>query len=140
MLHSPKRINSSARWSFLIGGKFMFLGVLLGAFGAHGLKKMVEATLLETWETGARYLLLHALALLILGLVTQVTELSLKWPRFLIATGTFLFSFNCFFYVLSGVKTFAMIVPIGGTLLLIGWGVFLWQIFFFTRQALPKLD
>ena len=41
MLHSPTRINAQARMTLIIAGAFMFLGVLLGAFGAHGLKKMV---------------------------------------------------------------------------------------------------
>ena len=50
MLHSPTRINPHARSALIIGSVFMFLGVMLGAFGAHGLKKMVEPTLLETWE------------------------------------------------------------------------------------------
>lgn len=138
MLHSPSRINPHARITFIIAGVFMFLGVLLGAFGAHGLKKMVEPNLLETWETGARYLLLHALALFALGGICLASPLVLKWARRFIVAGTVLFSFNCFLYVVTGFKTFAMIVPIGGTLLLLGWGSFIWEMCFFTRKELPR--
>lgn len=107
----------------------MFLGVLLGAFGAHALKAMVEAKLLETWETGVKYLLLHGLSLLMMGIVIQITEIELKWSRRLITLGIILFSFNCFIYVLSGVKTFAMIVPVGGLSLLVGWILFGVEVF-----------
>lgn len=136
MLHSPTRLNASARTSLIVGAVFMFLGVLLGAFGAHGLKKLVAPELLETWETGARYLLVHALALLALGAVGLQTKLALTWTRRLLVAGVVLFSFNCFLYVLTGVKAFAMIVPIGGALLLAGWGTLAWVLFFFTRREL----
>ncbi|MBY0518191.1 MAG: DUF423 domain-containing protein [Bacteriovoracaceae bacterium] len=136
MLHSPARINRDARLTLITAGSFMFLGVLLGAFGAHGLKKMVEPNLLETWETGARYLLLHALALFGLGLTIQACKIKLTWVTRLITLGTIIFSFDCFLYVLSGVKFFAIIVPVGGTLLLVGWGLFIWQMCFFTRRDL----
>ena len=136
MLHSPSRIKQHARLTLILAGCMMFLGVLLGAFGAHGLKKMVDVQLLETWETGARYLLLHALALMALGIICLTTPIQLKWPRRLITAGVVLFSGNCFIYVLSGIKFFAIIIPVGGTLLLLGWGWFVWEMGFFTRKAL----
>lgn len=136
MLYSPTRINSAARQTLIVAGVFMFLGVMLGAFGAHGLKKIVGPVQLETWETGARYLLIHALALFALGIICMTTAITLKWPRRLITLGTVFFSFNCFIYVLSGIKFFAIIVPLGGTMLLVGWGWFIWEMCFFTRKSL----
>ncbi len=113
----------------MVGGSFMFLGVLFGAFGAHALKAMIEPKLLETWETGVKYLLLHGLSLLAMGIIVQITELQLVWSRRLITVGVSLFSFNCILYVLSGVKTFAMIVPVGGVLMLVGWILFAVEVF-----------
>jgi uncharacterized membrane protein YgdD (TMEM256/DUF423 family) len=129
MQPSQARVRIEAGRALMTGGAFMFLGVLLGAFGAHALKNMVESRYLETWETGVKYLLLHGLALLALGILIQITELEFKISRKLIAIGVSLFSFNCFFYVLTGVKTFAMIVPVGGVLMLVGWLLFGIEVF-----------
>ncbi len=138
MLHSPTRINPHARRALITGATLMLVGVALGAFGAHGLRRLVAAPLLETWETGARYLLLHALAFLALGAVGLHAGLALQWVRRFLLAGVLLFSGNCFLYVISGVKVFALLVPIGGTLLLIGWGLLIWQLVFFTRAELPR--
>lgn len=137
MLHSPTRINPHARLTLIVGAAFMFVGVLLGAFGAHGLKHL-DPSLLNTWETGARYLLLHAVALLALGVFILNSAMPLRWPRRLLIAGVLLFSGNCFIYVLSGVKFFAIIVPIGGTLLLAGWAAMLWELCFYTRKSLDS--
>lgn len=129
MQPSILKIKVSAARTLMVGGSFMFLGVLFGAFGAHALKAMVEPKLLETWETGVKYLLLHGLSLLAMGIIVQITELQLVWSRRLITAGVSLFSFNCILYVLSGIKTFAMIVPVGGVLMLVGWILFAVEVF-----------
>ena len=129
MQPSTLKIKISAARTLMVGGSFMFLGVLFGAFGAHALKAMVEPKLLETWETGVKYLLLHGLSLLAMGIIVQITELQLVWSRRLITAGVSLFSFNCILYVLSGIKTFAMIVPVGGVLMLVGWILFAVEVF-----------
>lgn len=129
MQPSSLKLKVSAANTLLLGGSFMFLGVLLGAFGAHALKAMVEPKMLETWETGVKYLLLHGLSLLMMGIVIQISEIELKWSRRLITLGVIFFSFNCFIYVLSGIKTFAMIVPVGGVSLLVGWILFAVEVF-----------
>jgi uncharacterized membrane protein YgdD (TMEM256/DUF423 family) len=95
---------------------------LIGAFGAHGLKSIVSADKLVTFETGVRYHFYHALGLLMLGLVQQTFQtLNLKVSAWAFLVGTLLFSFNCYFYVLSGMKIFAMIVPVGGVMFVLGW-------------------
>ena len=129
MQPSTLKIKQASAKTLMVGGSFMFLGVLFGAFGAHALKAMVEPAKLETWETGVKYLLLHGLALMAMGILCQVSELQLTWSRRLITLGVSLFSFNCLIYVLSGVKTFAMIVPVGGVLMLVGWVLFALEIF-----------
>lgn len=119
------KLKRETRSALLAGCFFMFLGVLLGAFGAHALQKYVDMQILQIWETGVRYQLFHGVALIALAAVAQCTELSLQLPRRLLVLGTILFSFNCYSYTVTGFKVFAMVIPVGGTLLLIGWGIIL---------------
>lgn len=111
-----------AKKSLITASVLLALSVLIGAFGAHGLKSIVSADKLLTFETGVRYHFYHALGLLMLGLVQQTFQtLNLKVSAWAFLVGTLLFSFNCYFYVLSGMKIFAMIVPVGGVMFVLGW-------------------
>ncbi len=115
-----------AKKSFIIGTLLLALAVLIGAFGAHGLKSMVEADKLVTFETGVRYHFYHGFGILLVGFFSQLfpqTKMNVSLYSFLV--GTLLFSFNCYFYVLTGIKVFAMIVPVGGLLFVLGWIIFL---------------
>jgi uncharacterized membrane protein YgdD (TMEM256/DUF423 family) len=94
------------------------LGVALGAFGAHGLKNILAPELLETYKTGILYHLIHAVVLLAISLNTKY---NLSIPFYIIFTGIILFSFSLYAYALSGIKIFAIITPIGGVCLIIGW-------------------
>lgn len=98
------------------------LAVLIGAFGAHGLKSVATGKYLETYKTGVTYHFYHGFALLALGLLKLHFE-SLKSTKvfWCFLSGIILFSFNCYFYAITQAKTFAMIVPIGGILFVIGW-------------------
>ncbi len=94
------------------------LGVALGAFGAHGLKNVVDdPALLVTWETAARYHLFHALAL---GLVA-VHPAAPKWAGVLFVAGILLFSGSLYTMVLTGQRWLGAITPIGGVCLIAGW-------------------
>ncbi|MCM2349764.1 MAG: DUF423 domain-containing protein [Bacteriovoracaceae bacterium] len=115
-------LHPLAKRAFIIGTALLALGVLIGAFGAHGLKNMVEAEKLVTFETGVRYHFYHAFGILIVGILQQLFQsVRLSASLFSFLVGTLLFSFNCYLYVITGIKTFAMIVPIGGVLFVIGW-------------------
>ena len=94
------------------------LGVALGAFGAHGLKQILSPQLLETYKTGILYHLIHSVVLLALALNSRY---NLSSPFYIIFAGTILFSFSLYIYVLSGTTFFAMITPIGGICLIVGW-------------------
>ena len=94
------------------------LGVALGAFGAHGLKAILTPEMLETYRTGIFYHLIHAVVLLALSLNTKY---NFSLPFYFIFVGIILFSFSLYAYTLSGIKLFAMITPIGGVSLIIGW-------------------
>lgn len=122
-------LRHQSRFALLTGTLMLALAVLIGAFGAHGLKNLVAPEKLVTFEIGVRYHFYHGFALLFLGLINQVYELkkfTLLWATFFI--GILLFSFNCYFYVLLDMKVFAMIVPLGGLLFTLGWIVLFWEI------------
>jgi uncharacterized membrane protein YgdD (TMEM256/DUF423 family) len=104
------------------GAILLGLCVAIGAFGAHGLKKLVTPAVLETFETGVRYMFFHSIGVFLLGLSQKAyPHLSLKKVYFLFLFGILVFSGNIFIYCLSGIKTFAMIVPIGGVALILAW-------------------
>jgi uncharacterized membrane protein YgdD (TMEM256/DUF423 family) len=120
MTSQPPALKSLAIACFVLA-----TAVLIGAFGAHGLKAIVTPELLVTFETGVRYHFYHGFALLMVALSQQLfptMKLNASFYAFLV--GILLFSFNCYFYVLSGMKIFAMIVPAGGLLFVIGWIIF----------------
>jgi len=119
-------LHPLAKRSLVLGSLLLALAVLIGAFGAHGLKSMVDADKLVTFETGVRYHFYHAFGLMILGILQQLFQsLRLNVSMYSFLVGILLFSFNCYFYVLSGMKMFAMIVPVGGVLFVLGWVVLL---------------
>lgn len=114
--------HPSAKRALVLGSLLLALAVLIGAFGAHGLKNLVTADKLVTFETGVRYHFYHAFGLLFLGVLKlQLPTLRLNVSLWAFLVGILLFSFNCYFYVLSGMKFFAMIVPVGGLLFVLGW-------------------
>ena len=116
-------LQPPARRSLFIASLLLFLGVVVGAFGAHGLKSMVTPEKLVTFETGVRYHFYHALGIFLVGLLQQIAPaISLGLVRSAFLAGILLFSGNCYLYAVTGMKVFAMIVPIGGGLFLLGWG------------------
>jgi uncharacterized membrane protein YgdD (TMEM256/DUF423 family) len=97
-----------------------FLGVALGAFGAHGLRERLAPGMLEVYKTGVLYHLLHAVALLAVALGAE----RLARPRAvatLFALGVAIFSGSLYALALTGVGTLGAITPIGGLLLMAGW-------------------
>ncbi len=111
-----------AKRSLVIGTAMLALAVLIGAFGAHGLKNIVDADKLVTFETGVRYHFYHGFGLVLLGLVQQhFPTLKLNVSHVAFLAGILLFSFNCYVYVITGIKLFALLVPVGGLLFVLGW-------------------
>ncbi|UYZ63591.1 DUF423 domain-containing protein [Hymenobacter weizhouensis] len=104
----------------LLGG----LSVGIGAFAAHGLRKMLEASgRVETFETAVRYQFYHALALLIIGVLYHVRpELrGLGTTAWLWLGGVLIFSGSLYVLCLTGITKLGAITPIGGVLLIAGW-------------------
>jgi uncharacterized membrane protein YgdD (TMEM256/DUF423 family) len=101
-----------------IAGIVGALGVLLGAFGAHGLKTVVtDPHLLEVWDTAARYHLIHAVALL--GVAAHPSQPRLPGPLFLL--GICIFSGSLYLMALTGILWLGAITPIGGVCFIAGW-------------------
>ncbi len=99
---------------------FGLLGVALGAFGAHGLEKVIEdPKRLATWDTAVFYHLIHAVMLYVIA-VGGILRRRAWWTM---ACGVIVFSGSLYALVLSGVKWLGAITPIGGVLLLLGWGM-----------------
>jgi uncharacterized membrane protein YgdD (TMEM256/DUF423 family) len=107
------------------------LAVMLGAFGAHGLKARVEESLLHTWATASDYHFYHALALLLVGLLAkQFNEAaSLIAAGWVLFAGMLIFSGSLYTLVLSGQRWLGAITPIGGVLLIVGWLMLAWALF-----------
>ena len=103
------------------------LAVAAGAFGAHGLAPLLAASgQAANWETAARYGMYHALALLALGLLARQRPAAgrrVAAAAWCLLLGTAIFSGCLGALALSGVKILGAIVPIGGTLLIAGWGL-----------------
>lgn len=93
------------------------LGVILGAFGTHGLRGKIGYDLLQIYETGTYYLVLHAVALILLGLFKP----SKLWPAWCFVIGSIIFSGSLYLITFTGIRSFGAITPIGGVLFIAGW-------------------
>ena len=107
----------------LLGGLSGALGVGLGAFGAHGLKTRLPAARLDTFETGVRYQVYHALALI--GTAFAFTH----WPGSILPTlagglftaGILLFSGSLYLLTFTGQRQWGAVTPLGGAAFIAGW-------------------
>lgn len=107
----------------VLGSLSAFLGVALGAFGAHGLKSRVSPEMLTVWQTGVQYHLVHAIGLLLIGILCQLMPEAplLRNAGWFILAGTCLFSGSLYVMVLSDIRALGMITPLGGIAFLVGW-------------------
>tara|TARA_Y100001968_G_scaffold330707_1_gene383313 strand:- start:776 stop:1180 length:405 start_codon:yes stop_codon:yes gene_type:complete len=106
----------------MLGALLALLGVMLGAFGAHGLKSMLDTSALATFEVGVRYQMYHSLAILLVGgLATQASLVWRKRAALLFIIGSVLFSGSIYLLVLTGQKWLGPVTPLGGLCLMLGW-------------------
>lgn len=104
-----------------IGAISGFLAVLAGAFGAHALKTRLPPEMLQVFETGARYQMYHALAMLAAAALAGGGSRPALWAGRLFLTGTLLFSGSLYALALSGITSLGAITPFGGIAFLAGW-------------------
>jgi uncharacterized membrane protein YgdD (TMEM256/DUF423 family) len=107
---------------FVMGAITAGIAVVLGAFGAHGLKSRVDPAMLAVFETGVRYQMYHALALLAVGLAR------VHWPSALFSAagwfflaGIAIFSGSLYLMTATGARWLGAITPIGGVAFILGW-------------------
>jgi uncharacterized membrane protein YgdD (TMEM256/DUF423 family) len=113
-----------------IAAAFMFLAVALGAFGAHALKNKLSADMLVIFETGVRYQVYHALALLFLtwlAVTRPATAVSVAGWAFTV--GIVIFSGSLYVLTLTGVRAWGAVTPIGGLAFLVAWAAMLISLF-----------
>jgi uncharacterized membrane protein YgdD (TMEM256/DUF423 family) len=104
-----------------------FLAVAFGAFAAHGLSTRIDAHALQTFETGARYHMYHALALGLAALAMRGAAPPLaNWSAWFFLVGILLFSGSLYLLALTGIRTFGIVTPFGGLSFLIGWALLAW--------------
>ena len=114
-------MNTSGRTWIVLGGLFGGLAVITGAFGAHGLEKMLTADQLETYEVAVRYQMYHALALVLVGLLATRPSRLLSLAGSMFVLGILLFSGLLYALVFTGLTRLGMIVPLGGLAFIAGW-------------------
>jgi len=119
---SPDPASARARGFAAAGALFAFTGVAAGAFGAHALRATLPPALLQAFETGVRYQLIHALALLACGwAIDRFGSRAAETAGALFVTGIVLFSGSLYALALTGRSAFGIVAPFGGLALLAGW-------------------
>ncbi|MCT2407563.1 DUF423 domain-containing protein [Chryseobacterium antibioticum] len=117
--------------TLIFGAAYGMLSVILGAFGAHALKKILSVERLESFETGVRYQMYAAFFLLIVGYILKFDTSSQKWISILMIAGTMLFSFSIYFlslqdYLGANLKFLGPITPLGGLFMIVSWAMLIW--------------
>ena len=107
------------------------LGVALGAFGAHGLRALLDPPALGWWHTAVQWQMWHALALVALAMAQP----PMGRPAALLAIGTLVFSGSLYLMALTGARWLGMVTPLGGFLMIAGWAMVAWSAW---RGAAPR--
>ena len=116
----------------VLGALFGLLAVVLGAFGAHALKKKLSAEQLHSYETGIKYQMYHAILLLVLGFNMGFSKAPERYMAYCFILGILFFSFSIYGLVLSDAKGkkwkfLGPVTPLGGLLLVAGWGLLIYS-------------
>jgi uncharacterized membrane protein YgdD (TMEM256/DUF423 family) len=114
------------RTPLALGAGFGLLAVGLGAFGAHALRARLAPDLLAIFETGARYQMYHALALLLVAaLAERLPPRLASAASSSFALGIVVFSGSLYALALTGIRAFGAVTPVGGAAFLVGWACLL---------------
>ena len=117
-------------WS-ATGATALALAVIIGAFGAHGLRERLDAYSTSVYETAVMYHFFHALGLLIVSLMPKlgyVTGRQADWICALLLAGVVLFSGSLYLLAVTRVPTFGAITPFGGVSFIAGWITLAWTL------------
>ncbi len=112
-----------AKFYLLLGSINALLVVLIGAFGAHGLKARLTVENMAIFQTGVQYHFYHAVGLILVGLIAWHIPTSpyLRWSAWLMITGIILFSGSLYVLSITNIRWLGMITPVGGMAFIIAW-------------------
>lgn len=115
-------MTKETKVGFFFGAFYLSLGIMLGAFAAHGLKDTLSEYQIGILQTGVKYQLIHGVALLILGLLCSLYQQRLFYIALIcVAVGVGLFSFSLYAIAILGISFIGIITPIGGVFMILGW-------------------
>ena len=107
---------------FAIGAISACIVILLGAFGAHGLKDILDAYGKSIFEKAVLYQMFHTIGILFLGVINKtMPEIQLELVGWAFIIGTIIFCGSLYILAITGIKSLGMITPIGGLLFILGW-------------------
>lgn len=118
-----------------LGATLGFIGVILGAYGAHGLKPILTAEYLDTFETGIRFQFFHALFALVVGCMGFLSKKAVNLIYYLLLIGVIFFSGSIYGLATNDLTSFfdftkiALITPVGGLLLMSAWVILIINIY-----------
>jgi len=112
-----------AKFYLLLGSINALLVVLIGAFGAHGLKARLTVENMAIFQTGVQYHFYHAVGLILVGLIAWhiPTSPHLRWSAWLMIMGIILFSGSLYALSITNIRWLGMITPVGGMAFIIAW-------------------
>ena len=117
-----------ARTFLLLGAVAAFLGVTLGAFGAHGLRGRLSPEMMAVFQTGVQYQMYHALGLILVSAIMgRMSGWLIQTAGWAFVAGIVLFSGSLYVLALTGITLFGAITPIGGLAFMAGWAVLAWS-------------
>lgn len=116
-------LHNNLKKFLTIASVMMALAIAIGAFGAHGLKTIVDESMMKIYNTGVEYHFYNTLGLFAASFIMYLKPKSKKVlvAAWLILVGMIIFSFSLYFLVILNIPILGAITPIGGTLLIIAW-------------------
>jgi len=114
-----------ARRCIAAGALLMLLGVVLGAFGAHALQQLLTPKQLASYQTGVHYQMLHAIGLVLVGLVarTMGEGNALRWSARLMLAGVLFFSGSIYLMTAGAPRWLGAVTPVGGVSFMVAWAL-----------------
>jgi uncharacterized membrane protein YgdD (TMEM256/DUF423 family) len=130
MIDAPANTRPLWRRCLFAGALLMVLGVLLGAFGAHVLQSQLEPRRFASFQTGVQYHVMHALGLLVVGLIARATGESarLRWSARLMLAGIAFFSGSIYLMTVGAPRWLGMVAPLGGLSFMAAWALLAWHV------------